>query len=159
SGSWRRSQTARRLKRASGTSTKRWRRCGPERLRKAPPHSWGGGGGAAGGAGGAGSADQRLQRLFGSPPQLSSEKYPDDAAPPPGREVEVSIEPDQRPAFLGLGQRHVLLVGDPKWQVDHQVSPSVLRVDVAHVDPHRPLSAEAARRQVDHQVSWSRSGA
>src|SRR5207253_2904790 len=101
SGSWRRSQTARRLKRASGTSTKRWRRCGPERLRKAPPHSWGGGGGAAGGVGGAGSADQRPQRLFGSPPQLPSDKYADDAAPPPGREVEVSIEPDQRPAFRG----------------------------------------------------------
>src|SRR5207237_1271921 len=73
------------------------------------------------------------------------------------REMEVSIEPDQRPAFPGLGQRHVLLVGDPKWQVDHQVSPSVLRVDVAHVDPHRPLSAEAARRQVDHLSTLHRS--
>jgi hypothetical protein len=57
-------------------------------------------------------ADQVSERLLGPAPQLTPEQQLDQAAPPPGREMEVSIEPDERAAFLRLGERHALVVVD-----------------------------------------------
>src|SRR5438067_1829572 len=88
-----------------------------------PPHSWGGGGEAAGGAAGKVGAraagkglaarrpDQLPQRFLRSPPELASQNKSHQPTPPPGREVEVSIEPDQSAAPCRLGQGHPLEVG------------------------------------------------
>src|SRR5438552_3982711 len=76
--------------------------------------------------------------------------------------MEVSIEPDERPTILRLGQRHVLMIGDAERQVDDKVDPAVLGVHLAHVDPHRPLAAASPGRQVDLlsglHLAWRLSG-
>jgi hypothetical protein len=68
--------------------------------------------------------DQVSQRFFRSAPQLTPKQQLDQPAPPPGREMEVSIEPDERPAFLRLGERHVLMIVDAKRKVCEQVDPA-----------------------------------
>jgi hypothetical protein len=59
-----------------------------------------------------GDPDQVAQRLLRAAAHFAAEEQLDQAAPPPGREVEVSIEPDERAAFLRLRQRYVLVVFD-----------------------------------------------
>src|SRR2546423_13499032 len=101
-----------------------------------PPHSWGGGA-CAGGAGpegqgwaaagrelALGSADQAPQRFLRATPQLSPQQSLHEPTPPPGRKVEVSIEPDERAALRRLSQRQVLVVVDSKWQVGDVVDPT-----------------------------------
>ena len=78
-------------------------------------------------------------------------------SPPPGREMEVSIEPDQRAAFLGLGQRHPLVVVDAEREMNDQVEPAVLRIEAADVHPERPLPAQRPPPQVDHLAGRDRS--
>jgi hypothetical protein len=56
--------------------------------------------------------DQVAQRLLRATAHLAAEKQLDEASPPPGREVEVSIETDERAALLRIGQRYVLVVFD-----------------------------------------------
>ena len=68
--------------------------------------------------------DQVLQGLLRSASELTSEQKTDQPAPPPGREVEVSIEPDERAAFFGLGERHALVVDDAEWHVNPKVDPA-----------------------------------
>lgn len=68
--------------------------------------------------------DQVLQRFFRSPSQLTSEQKSDHAAPPPGRAIEVSIEADERAAFLVFGQRDVLVIVDAERQVHEKIDPS-----------------------------------
>lgn len=71
-----------------------------------------------------GGADEVTQRFFRSASELTSEQQPDQPAPPPGREVEVSIEPDEGAALLGLGECHALVVDDAEWRVDAKVDPA-----------------------------------
>jgi hypothetical protein len=47
--------------------------------------------------------DQLLKRFLRATAQLTSQQQREEAAPPPGREVEVSIEADERAAFPGFG--------------------------------------------------------
>jgi hypothetical protein len=62
-------------------------------------------GGVAGAALGLfGGLDQVAERFLRSASQLSAQSQCYQAAPPPGREVEVSIEPDERSAFLDFGE-------------------------------------------------------
>jgi len=69
-------------------------------------------------------SDQVSKRFFRSALELASEQNRDQPAPPPGREVEVSIEPDERAAFFGLGERHALVVDDAEWHVNPKVDPA-----------------------------------
>jgi hypothetical protein len=71
-----------------------------------------------------GRADEVLQRFFRSASELMSEQKPDQAAPPPGREVEVSIEPDESAAFFGLRECHALVVDDSERHVNTKVDPA-----------------------------------
>jgi len=59
---------------------------------------------------GFGDSQQVAQRLLRAAAHLATQQHLDEVAPPPGREVEVSIEPDEGPAFLCLGQGQVLVV-------------------------------------------------
>jgi hypothetical protein len=69
-------------------------------------------------------ADQVSKRLIRPASELTPERKSDQPAPPPGREVEVSIEPDESAALLRLGERHALVVDDAKWNVNTKVDPS-----------------------------------
>jgi hypothetical protein len=88
-----------------------------------------------------GGPDQVSQGFFRSAPQLAAQQQSHHPAPPPGREVEVSIETDERAAFLRLGERDVLVVLDAEGNVHHQVEPAVLRVHAPNVDAHRPMTS------------------
>src|SRR5207247_6922681 len=104
------------------------------------------------GQGDAGPESEVLARRFGGPnqvsesllrsvPQLSSKNQLHHLAPPPGREVEVSIEPDQGAAFLGLGERHPVVVVDANRKMNDQVEPAVLRIEAADGEQDSDLLA------------------
>jgi len=59
-----------------------------------------------------GDAQQSLQRILGAAPDLAAEQQLDEPSPPPGRELEVSIEADERAAarIRSVGVRNA--VGD-----------------------------------------------
>jgi hypothetical protein len=104
-------------------------------------------------------ADQISQRLFGAFPQLTAEKQPHQATPPPGREVEVSIESDECAALGGLGESQMFVVVDAKRKADHKIDPTALRVYVADRNVNWPVAPERRRRQVDglarlHGANW-----
>ena len=63
-------------------------------------------------------ADQVAQGLFRSPAYLSTEQEVHQATPPPGREVEVSIEPDEGSAFLCVSEGHVFVIVDAEGKAD-----------------------------------------
>jgi len=69
-------------------------------------------------------SDQVSKRFFRSASELTSEQKSDQPAPPPGREVEVSIETDERAAPFGLSERHALVVDDAEWHVNPKVDPA-----------------------------------
>ncbi len=100
--------------------------------------------------------DQRVQGCVGAASELAAQEDAKHPAPPPGREMKISIEPDER-ALLGVRQRHAFVVDDAEGQVNHQFEPPLLRVHVAHVDPHRPLATERSRQQPDHLAGLDRS--
>src|SRR5215471_15757045 len=75
-------------------------------------------------------------------PKLAAEKEADQTAPPPGREMKVSIETDQRALRLPFGQRQVLVVDYAKRQAYAQVDPAVIRIDPGHIYGERPVAAE-----------------
>ena len=78
-----------------------------------------------------GGADQVSQGLFRAALQLSPEEELDEASPPPGRELEISIEADQGSAGAGRSQSYVLTVDDPKWKSSREIDPLPVRVDAA----------------------------
>ena len=86
--------------------------------------------------------DQVAEGFFRSAAEFTTEQLSDQPAPPPGREVEVSIEAEERPALRCLSQRGPLKVGYPQRQAGHPVDPAMMRVDVADVDPDRPRAAK-----------------
>src|SRR5439155_16068885 len=88
-------------------------------------------------------------RFLGPAPQVATQQLPDEPAPPPWREMKVSIEPDQRPALRRLRQHRPLMVLHSQRQSRNPVDPPMLRVDVADVDADRPRSPEAPRRKFD----------
>ena len=98
---------------------------------------------------GFGRLDQLPQSLFRPFPELTANKEPHQGAPPPGREMEVSIEPDETSSGVGLSKRHALVVVDTKWQVHEQIDPPALWVELSDLDRHRPLPAERRRGQVN----------
>jgi len=55
---------------------------------------------------------------------VHAQQQPDQLAPPPGREMEVSIEPDERAVTLRLRERHALVVVDAERQVYAKVDPA-----------------------------------
>lgn len=57
-------------------------------------------------------ADQVPQGLLRPAPQLTPEQQRNEPAPPPGREMEVSIEAEQSPTFRGRGESQMLVVVD-----------------------------------------------
>src|SRR5437660_385101 len=83
-----------------------------------------------------GGPDQIPEGLLRSFLQLAPQKEADHAAPPPGREMEVSIEPDERAAFFRRSERDVFVVVDPKRHVHDEIDPAVLRIHIAHLDRH-----------------------
>jgi hypothetical protein len=89
--------------------------------------------------------DQVAQRFLRSAAQLTTEQLSDQPTPPPGREMEVSIEADEGAAFRHLSQRGPLKVRYPQGQVGHPVDPAMLRVDVADIDADRPRPTETTR--------------
>ena len=104
-------------------------------------------------------SDQVLERFLRSAAQLTSECQRQQAAPPPGREVEVSIEPDQRSALFGLGEGDVLLVLDSERKADQEIDPARLRVHVAHLHSQRPFAPEGRSGEVErltwlHRARW-----
>src|ERR1700693_5199324 len=72
--------------------------------------------------------------------------------------MEVSIETNERGAFLCLGQRHVLVVVDHERQEDEKVDPARLRIHVANLDRHRPGPPERRCCEMDHLARPHRSG-
>jgi hypothetical protein len=94
-------------------------------------------------------ADQFSQRLFRALPQLAAEKQRDQATPPPGREVEVSIESDECAALGGLGEGYMFVVDDAKRKVDHKIDPAALRVHILDRNVNRPTAPERRRFQMD----------
>jgi hypothetical protein len=114
--------------------------------------------GKSGKSGDLGGADQVTQRCLGSMSQLTPEEQCDEAAPPPGREVEVSIEPDERAAFFGFGQRHVLVVFEAERKMGEEIDPSLLRVDVDNIDRDRPPAAKPARSEMNRLARVHRAG-
>src|SRR5919201_6115184 len=70
--------------------------------------------------------------------QLASEHELNQVAPPPGRELEVSIEPEQCPAAVHRRQGDVLAVHDAEWRPDHQVDPPTIRVHAGNIDRRVP---------------------
>src|SRR2546423_5058551 len=74
--------------------------------------------------------------------------------------MKVSIETDERSAFLGQGQADVLVVLHPERQMSEQVDPAALRAHVNDVDPYWPLPAQLRRGQMDHLArrhrAWGR---
>jgi hypothetical protein len=87
-------------------------------------------------------ADQISEGGFRSGPQLAAEQQRDEPAPPPGREVEVSIEADERASIFCFHQRDVFVVFDAERQVNQEVNPASLRIYVHDVDGDRPPPAE-----------------
>src|SRR5438046_9049179 len=71
--------------------------------------------------------------------------------------MEVSIEPDERAAVRGLGQRDVLVVLHPERQMHEKVDPAVLRVYVADVDPDWPLPSELGGGEMDQLARCDRA--
>ena len=67
--------------------------------------------------------DKVSQRFLRSASQLRSKQKRDQTTPPPGREVEVSIEPDESAAFFGLRECHALVVDDAERHVNAKVDP------------------------------------
>jgi hypothetical protein len=102
--------------------------------------------------------DQGSQRFFGSAAQFGAERQSDQLAPPPGRDVEVSIEPDQRAAFLRLGQHYALVVVDSERQVHEKVDPARLRIHIADVDRDPPFATEGWRGEVELLTALDRAG-
>jgi len=94
-------------------------------------------------------ADQSSQRLFRAFPQLTAEKQPDQATPPPGREVEVSIESDECAALGGLGEGQMFVVFDAKRKADHKIDPAALRVHAANLNVNWQAASEQWRCEVD----------
>ena len=94
-------------------------------------------------------ADQVSQRLFRALPELTAEKQHDQPAPPPGREVEVSIESDECAALGGLGEGRMFVVFDAKRKADHKIDPAALRVHVMDLNVNWQAAPEQRRRQVD----------
>jgi hypothetical protein len=64
--------------------------------------------------------------------------------------VEVSIEADESPAIIGLGQRQVFVEVDPEWKVRDQVNPATLWIQIADVDRERPFAPECRSGKADH---------
>ena len=83
-----------------------------------------------------------MQRFLRSAPQLSPEQQCEEAAPPPGREMEVSIESDDCAAFFGLGQSDSLVVLDAEWQLNAEVDPALVRVHVDDFERDRPFAPQ-----------------
>ena len=104
------------------------------------------------------SADQVSQRLFRAFPQLTAEKQPDQATPPLGREVEVSIESDECAALGGLGEGQMFVVFDAKRKADHKIDPAALWVHVADRNVNWPAAPERRRCQVDGLARPNRAG-
>ncbi len=102
-------------------------------------------------------ADQVSQGLFRTFPQLIAEKQPDQPTPPPGREVEVSIESDECAALGGLGEGQMFVVVDAKRKADHKIDPAVLRVHVADRNVNWPAAPERRRCQVDGLARFDRA--
>lgn len=95
-------------------------------------------------------ANQIAQAFLWAARELSAQQGSDQPAAPPGRELEVSIEPDERAALPRFGQGDALVVDDAEWQVHHNVEPPLLWVHTKHVESHLPVSAEARSGEVDH---------
>ena len=95
-------------------------------------------------------ANQGAQRLLGSVAQLTTEERLHKPTAPPGREMEVSIETDERAAGIGLCQRHVLTVDEAERQMHCKVDPAAIGIHVDDVDCHQPLTAVTTCREPDH---------
>ncbi len=93
-------------------------------------------------------ADQVSQGFLRSAPQFAPQEQLDESAPPPGREVEVSIESNER-ASLGFGQGDVFMVLDAERQAHEKVDRTALWVDVPDFDVDGPAPAKGWRGEVD----------
>ena len=102
-------------------------------------------------------ADQISQRFFRAFPQLTAEKQPDQATPPPGREVEVSIESDECAALGSLGEGQMFMVFDAKRKADHKIDPAALRVHVADRNVNWQAVSEQRRCEVDDLTPLGRA--
>lgn len=105
-----------------------------------------------------GGADQVSERCCRPAPQLTPQQERDQPAPPPGREMEVSIEPDQRSAFFGLGQRHAFVIFDAEREMHEKVDPMLLRIGVNDFEQDRPLATEGWRSELDGLARPRRPG-
>src|SRR6266487_1137296 len=93
-----------------------------------------------------GGANQLPQGFLRSALELATYQQPHQPAPPPGREMKVSIEPDQRPAPIALCQRDALVVINPKRQMGDEV------------DPAEPAKAQRRCAEADHLSRPRRPG-
>jgi hypothetical protein len=103
------------------------------------------------------SANQISQRPFRAFLQLTAEKQPDQATPPPGREVEVSIESDEGAALGGLGKGQMFVVFDAKRKAYHKINPAALWVHVMDLNGNWQAAPECRRRQMDGltRLDWA----
>jgi hypothetical protein len=72
--------------------------------------------------------------------------------------MEVSIEPDQRSAFFGLGQRHALVIFDSEREMHEKVDPMLLRIGVDDFEQDWPLATEGWRSELDGLARPRRPG-
>jgi len=93
-------------------------------------------------------ANQIPKGLLRSPPQFAAQDSLDQSAPPPGRQVKVSSEPDEGTS-LGFGQADMLVILDAEWQAHEKVDPSALWVEVSDFDVDGPAPAKRSRGQED----------
>lgn len=85
---------------------------------------------------------QGMQRIGGPAAQFAGEQQPDEASPPPGRELKVSIESHQCVTRVQLRQRNSLIVDNPERQANPQLNPSRFRIHRLHFDGHAPATSE-----------------
>jgi hypothetical protein len=100
---------------------------------------------------------EAAKRLLGHAPQFTPHQELDESSPPPGRELEVSIQRDTGVKGIERRQRDVLVVHDAERHVDSKrEQPRGLRL--ADVHPHAEGDSQLARPEVQHLAFAHRPG-